>query len=278
MIEDILNYISFLNTEYNLSISIHNGKRNASKVIDSLIPYNIHYNPYCLFIKSEIERHRLCIEFQQTLREKCSNDVFCETCPCGVRQYVIPITDEEELLGFICVGGYKGNIDIVRKYAEENDIPKKVILEKYKLHLEDNLHNETIIKTLVKPLCAMLTVLFRQNPDHNYKTEDNLYNHILSLIHAKAYKKITINDIAKACYCSPSFASRIFKRKSGTTINQYITSLRMKKAEKLLIESDMSITDIAYSCGFTDSNYFVAAFSKIHKMPPLKFRKNGKSW
>jgi len=277
MIEDIYNYISFLSKEYNLSISIHNGKRNASKLIDSLIPYNIHRNPYCLFITSEIDRHNQCVEFQQTLREKCGKDIFCETCHCGVKQYIIPITDEEELSGFICVGSYKGDIDIAAEYAEENNIPIKNISEKYQLHLKDNLPDETLTKTLIKPLCAMLSALFRQNPHHNCKTEDNLYNHILSVIHAKAYSKITISDIAEACYCSPSFASRTFKRKSGTTINQYITSLRMKKAERLLIESDMSITDVAYSCGFSDSNYFVAAFSKSHKISPLKFRKKGKS-
>jgi AraC-like DNA-binding protein len=99
-------------------------------------------------------------------------------------------------------------------------------------------------------------------------------NHILSIIHGNAFEpKLTINTIAKMCFCSSSMVSHLFKKKSGITVNRYITNLRMKKAEELLNTTNLSVTEVAYSCGYTDSNYFVYAFGKAHGVPPLKYKK-----
>ncbi len=273
MKQDILNYIKFLSSEYGISISIHNGLKTTTNVINSLTPYNIHRNPYCLFITSDYDRHKNCMEFQKRIRKQCEKNAFCATCMCGVKQYIIPITYDIELLGFICVGGYKDNLKLAADYAEENGISSKKIIEKYNKHLKDETPDINMIQTLTKPLCAMLAILFKQTPNHDYKTEDNLYLQILSVIHAKAYKKLTISDIAQACYCSESFVSRVFKKNTGKTVSNYITYLRMKKAIKLLEETDLSITDIAYECGFNDSNYFIYSFNKFYGVSPNKYRK-----
>ena len=64
--------------------------------------------------------------------------------------------------------------------------------------------------------------------------------------------------------------------RSGTTINAYLSALRMQKAKELLIKTDMRLEDIAASCGFSDTNYFITSFSKAYKISPKKYRNANK--
>ena len=52
------------------------------------------------------------------------------------------------------------------------------------------------------------------------------------------------------------------------------TSIRIKNACRLLLETKLSITDIAFECGFNDSNYFGDAFRHMKGVSPNKYRKN----
>jgi AraC-like DNA-binding protein len=83
---------------------------------------------------------------------------------------------------------------------------------------------------------------------------------------------ITLKDMAKRFSVSQEHLSRIFKKETGIGFSSYLTFLRMKKAEELLIHSSESrITEIAYACGFSDSNYFSSQFKRLHGISPKKF-------
>lgn len=52
-----------------------------------------------------------------------------------------------------------------------------------------------------------------------------------------------------------------------------MNSYRMKKAAKLLVETDRSVTDIAFTVGFSSSSYFIKQFHKVFGCRPLDYRK-----
>ena len=273
MIRDILNYIDFLEKEYGLSISIHSAAKGANSIIDSLTPHNIHKNPYCLYIKADKERHNSCIEYQNRLRNEHFETQF-HTCMCGVSQFIVPINHNDEYLGFICAGGYKCDELQIKNYASDCGISYDILSEKASSFLKSEIPTKSFIETVIKPLCSMLAIFLKNSKNPENSSDSELYNHILSIIHGNAFEpKLTINTIAKMCFCSSSMVSHLFKRKSGITVNRYITNLRMKKAEELLKTTNLSVTEVAYSCGYTDSNYFVYAFGKAHGAPPLKYKK-----
>ena len=62
---------------------------------------------------------------------------------------------------------------------------------------------------------------------------------------------------------------------TALTPNDYITHVRLCHAMNLLVTSEQSITDIAYLCGFNDSNYFSHRFKLFFGMPPRTVRKYG---
>jgi AraC-like DNA-binding protein len=72
---------------------------------------------------------------------------------------------------------------------------------------------------------------------------------------------------------SESRFSRVFKEVVGIGYKEYLNSVRLNQANRLLLNTSQSVSDIAYACGFNDSNYFSTFFKKTNGMSPLEFRK-----
>jgi len=68
------------------------------------------------------------------------------------------------------------------------------------------------------------------------------------------------------------FAS--FQNATGCSPQEYLLNLRIHHAVELLQNSDQSISNIAFSCGFFDSNYFCRKFRQVMKVSPSRFRKS----
>jgi len=73
-----------------------------------------------------------------------------------------------------------------------------------------------------------------------------------------------------------SFAEK-FKKIMGETFSSYLLKIRLQHAQSLLLTSDRSLTDIAWDCGFCDSNYLCAVFRKKYGMSPHQYRLNNRS-
>ena len=85
---------------------------------------------------------------------------------------------------------------------------------------------------------------------------------------------ISALDAAKACNVSYSYFSRFFKSLTKRSFCDYVNYLRISESEKLLTETDMSITEIAYEVGFSSSSYFIAQFKLAKGISPMQYRKS----
>ncbi len=90
-------------------------------------------------------------------------------------------------------------------------------------------------------------------------------------MHTNLDTKITLKDVAKVAYMSPSHFSRIFKQETGKTPMDYLSLIRMERVKKLLLAGDKSITEIAVECGFGSSSYLSACFHKKFKISPSAY-------
>ena len=86
--------------------------------------------------------------------------------------------------------------------------------------------------------------------------------------------EITLDALADRFSVSKSHLSRQFKATTGFGLNEYITIVRIRNAERLILNTDLSMTEISTICGFNDSNYFSSVFKKLKGVPPLKFKGN----
>jgi two-component system response regulator YesN len=72
---------------------------------------------------------------------------------------------------------------------------------------------------------------------------------------------------------NPSYFSEYFKKNLGINFSDYIAKLRINEAIRMLQENKLSITEIAYNCGFNNSSSFYNTFKKITGTNPGKYIK-----
>jgi len=84
---------------------------------------------------------------------------------------------------------------------------------------------------------------------------------------------IDAKTMARICNLSYSYFCRRFKDVTGKTFIEYLNYIRITEAEKLLLSTDMNVTEIASSTGYSDPNYFIRRFKIKNKMSPKQFQK-----
>ena len=86
-------------------------------------------------------------------------------------------------------------------------------------------------------------------------------------------KRITIEELSKQYLMNPTTMKALFKSVYGTSIAAHMKEHRMRKAAKMLLESDMSIGEIAFSVGYDNQSKFSTAFKDFFQMLPKEYRK-----
>lgn len=92
-------------------------------------------------------------------------------------------------------------------------------------------------------------------------------------INEKYADNISVRDIASAIALSPSHFSRIFKKETGLTPQEYLIRVRLDRAKSFLMRSRKSVTEIALQCGFSSSAHFSSSFAKRFGKTPSEFKK-----
>ena len=86
---------------------------------------------------------------------------------------------------------------------------------------------------------------------------------------------ISIQDVAAQVYLSERHTSRLFKMHTGISIVHYLTSLRLETAAQLLMDTHLSIAEIAEQCGYANTEYFTALFRRRMGVVPTHYRTQG---
>lgn len=97
-------------------------------------------------------------------------------------------------------------------------------------------------------------------------------NRILTYIHRNFRKNLTLKTLAEYSRFSPNYLSRLFHQTMGVTFKEYVTSLRMAFAAKLLVNTQSSITEICFESGFGSLSNFIREFKKIYHVSPSEYR------
>ncbi len=97
---------------------------------------------------------------------------------------------------------------------------------------------------------------------------------------AKAYiqehytePNLSLHMVAEHVYMSPNHFSTIFSNETNRTFIEYLTHMRLKKAEELLRTTEMKLADIAYAIGYNEPQYFSFIFKKHRGISPSIYRK-----
>ena len=109
--------------------------------------------------------------------------------------------------------------------------------------------------------------------DGNEDTAHGRMREVAAYLCEHAREQITLSEVAAHFAVSPSHLSRVFHQETGFGLREYLVHYRIRQACDLLLNSDLSVTQIADQCGFSDSNYFGDAFKKATGLSPREYRK-----
>lgn len=84
--------------------------------------------------------------------------------------------------------------------------------------------------------------------------------------------EISAESVADICNMSYSYFSRFFKAKVGKAFSNYLNYVRITEAEKLLISTDLNVTEIAMEIGYTSTSYFIQQFKRYKNLSPKQFK------
>ena len=92
-------------------------------------------------------------------------------------------------------------------------------------------------------------------------------------IHNHYTESLSVGDLARMEHLSESRFRELFRAAFGAPPGEYIIDLRIAHAMELLASTDLSIAEIAESCGYSDVLYFCRLFSRKRGLPPARYRK-----
>ncbi|GMQ26039.1 AraC family transcriptional regulator [Algoriphagus sp. oki45] len=97
-------------------------------------------------------------------------------------------------------------------------------------------------------------------------------NRVMQFILENRFRSITLEEVAGQAHLSKEAFCRFFKLRTRKTFTQYLQQLRISEAQKLLQETDLGVSEIAYRVGFENLSYFNRSFKSHTGMTPREFK------
>ena len=83
---------------------------------------------------------------------------------------------------------------------------------------------------------------------------------------------VTLRQVAADCHVNTSYLGQIFRKETGSAFTDYVNTLRIQEASRLLGDPTLKVYEIAEQVGFTDYHYFLKIFRKVTGKSPTDFR------
>lgn len=107
----------------------------------------------------------------------------------------------------------------------------------------------------------------------NYISDNDYIDQAIKYMEDYYSSNISINEMCKAIYISPSYFQKIFKKCMGQTPYLFLMTIRLSKSKEMLKNSIVPIEEIARLCGFVSAGHFSTVFKRVEGVSPSKYRK-----
>lgn len=155
--------------------------------------------------------------------------------------------------------------DILQKMLQENNTRKSGF--------------EISMQSLLMQLLVFSTRYIENHTAHTPEHPSPIHqkiSEIVQYINQHYPESISLSSVSKQFFVSPYYLSRAFNKVTGFTFIEYLNSVRIKEAQRLLRESRLNASTIAEKVGFGSIAHFGRVFKTITDQSPLHYRKNSR--
>ena len=150
---------------------------------------------------------------------------------------------------------------VLREFAEGEINPVRLLLS-------CKTTDEMFAKT--KELYVLVTESFKlERRDHSVQLLEQIQTYIDANF---ADPNMSLNLLSEHLQITPQYISQFFKKMSGWNFSDYLTSIRLNHAKKLMADSELTNAQIARMIGYTSDTVFIRVFKKVEGLTPGKYR------
>lgn len=224
-------------------------------------------DPLCALIQKTQDGENKCGCSDLELVKECASCSKCAShiCHAGLLDTAVPIFKNERIVAYLIIGRLRTDkTDAARLASPE----KNAELDAYYHAMP--YYSEEKFRCLID---LVSNLLFENAIEIKH---DSFIYRAVDYIEHNLSEKITVGSICSSLYCSKNLLYRSFKSFFNCTVNEYVTDERIKKAKKLLTNTDMNVSVIAGSVGFENYSYFSRLFKEKTGVSPIRYRNANK--
>lgn len=180
----------------------------------------------------------------------------------------------EDFLNF--VSSRESGDFITLKVSQKNEIiniMNKILNERENHEIGSEFLNYLLVLELFVLISRALKMEWESSIKSKSPKLKELIEISLNYINNNYERDISVGDIAKYVFLSPSYFTRAFKEEVGVSPISYLLKIRIDRAKELLKDTACKVSDIALNVGFSNQQRFNEIFKKHTKMTPLQYRK-----
>lgn len=185
-----------------------------------------------------------------------------------MQQYVLPLVECREFGSYI----FRGEEPTERKVAEK-------IQHAYDVTEQEVFGYEMLARNDFSDIWMTLYEAARDKIAEHKKSntlKEERVKYMMIYIHKKYADKLTLEQIAEAANISKRECLRSFSEILNMTPFHYLMEYRVRKASEYLRNSNQTISEIGYNCGFSGTSYFTKVFRELRGMTPSEYRKRNR--
>ncbi len=209
--------------------------------------------------------------------------------PAMLPHFGVELKNESTL--FMVIGFEHGELSFIKGEGKAGEIAhsteilimktqKKEIIKNYINHIceiskiKHRARKSTLRGILLACFSELLMILDEDESTENYHPHSKISKAQRLVVANLGNAHLNVDFLSRLIPCSPGYLSQLFRRKIGIKLNTYINEKRLEYSKRLLKETNMNISEIAYSSGYSDPSYFICVFRQQTGMTPLAYRQH----
>ncbi len=245
----------------------HHGKRNE--------------NPFCALMSQKSRACAACLQVQERLCEKAAHEPQTVACPVGLCDTAVPVRLSDKLIGFLQTGQLfrkqpgKAQFDRAAKLVAEWGVEAdRDVLQKayFAGKVVSPPQHESTVK-LLTIFAQHLAIVSNQVIIAAGKCRGAGHQKGQG-IHPRTSgrKNFARQRRARAVNMSAFYFCKMFKKAAGINFTDYLTRVRIERAQNLLLNPNLRISEIGFEVGFQSLTHFNRVFKKIAGQSPTDYR------
>lgn len=171
----------------------------------------------------------------------------------------------------------KQHINYITFHTQGDQELQNILLDMFIEHFNEDELSDGILNNLLMIYFSKLLRKYRDSvrlPEGRTKKNEKILE-ILNFIQSN-YQSVTLTDISNHFHFAPQYVSALIKENTGQTYSAILLKIRLDRASDLLINTNLSIGDIAEEVGYVNPPHFIRLFNQHYHVSPARYRKQTK--